>query len=248
MSAIFFIFFLLIQVVAGLITGVTSFGGGLFAIPLMTLFLPIQHAIVIGCISFGIVIFLMLKVYWKYLLWREIFTLGIAGVIGAPFGTWLLAHANMRFLLLASGVAIGLFLFWQWVMPRIGRKETLIPGWYAWPCGFLGGFMTGTVGMGGPPIVFYAYMRHWRKESMIGSVAAACGIQLIMIISGQVYEGLCTWEVVKLSIWAAAGNGIGLLLSLPIVKIINVKVFRYLVLFMLTISAITLTIKGLLLS
>lgn len=206
MGAADFFWFFIIQVMAGLITGATSFGGGLFAIPLMTLFVPLQQSIVIACISFAFVVVLILCIYWRDILWREIFTLGGAGIMGVPFGTWLLAHANLRFLFLAAGIAIFLFLLWQWLMPRLGRKETILPAWWAGPCGFLGGLMTGTVGMGGPPLVFYAYLRHWTKENTIGGIAAVSALLLIMVIFGQWIEGLYTWPVFTLSLWAALGT------------------------------------------
>lgn len=244
MSVISFFCFLLIQIAAGLITGLTSFGGALFAIPLMALFLPIQHAIVIVCVSFGIVSLLMIYIYRKHLLWGEILRLGIAGVLGAPIGTWFLAHADIGFLLVASGSTIALFLFWQWLAPRISRKARLIPTWYACPCGFLAGFMSGSVGMGGPPIVIYTYMRQWSKDSAIGGIAAVFGILLIIVIYGQWQEGLLTLEVLKLSLWAALGTALGLLLSVPLVKRINVGIFRGLVLIMLALSSLTLIIKG----
>lgn len=244
MSTLDLSLFVLIQLIGGLITGVTSFGGGLFAIPLMTLFMPIQQAIVIACFSFGFAIVLMIFIYRKHLLWREIFILGIAGIPAAPLGTWLLANSDMRFLLIAASCAIFLFLLWQWTMPRLSKKDITLPVWSAWPCGFFGGFMSATVGMGGPPIVFYTYMRHWNKESAIGGVSAACGIQLLMIFFGQWLEGFYTPAVIKLSVIAAVGQCMGLVLAVPLVKRINVLFFRNLVLAMLVLSAFTLFIKG----
>lgn len=170
--------------------------------------------------------------------------MGISGIAGAPVGTWLLVHANLRFLLIASGITIAIFLLWQSLLPRLGKKERLIRRLYAWPCGFMGGLMAGMVGMGGPPVVFYTYMRHWKKESAIGGISAVCLFQLAMIIYAQWQQALYTEEIIRLSIWASAASSLGFLISMPLVRHMNIGFFRSLVLSVLALSSITLIIKG----
>lgn len=244
MTDFFFLVFLCIQIVGGLIVGITSFGGNLFAVPMMTLIMGARDAILLGCVTFLSLIVLISVFYWKHLLWREIIILSIAGMIGAPFGAWLLVHASLRFLLLSAGLTIVLFLAWQFVMPRLTRRNLPIPEWVAWPCGILAGVMSGTVAMGGPPVAFYAYMRHWSKENTLGSVSAAFALQIVVIIITQSAKGLYDWELVKLCFWGCAASCIGLFMSLPLVRHINIVVFRRLVLFMLALSAGVLLVKG----
>lgn len=239
-----FIFFLFVQFCAGIIIGLTSFGGNLFAVPLMTLIMSTRDAILIGCLGGVPLICVMCFIYRKHILWADSITLGISGMICAPLGAWLLVHLNVRILLITASFAIFLFLLWQIISVKLSRNDFELPRWAAIPCGMLAGVMTSTTSMGGPPLVFYMYLRRWTQSQALGGLSIACVFQLIVTIYTQWQAGLYTREILILSFWASAIVCSGILCTIPIVKRMEISLFRKLVLFLLAISAVSLLIKA----
>lgn len=203
-----------------------------------------HDAIVIACLAWYPVTFLIGIIYRKNLVWPGILAMGLSGMAGAPIGSWILARASMRLLLFASAFTICLFLVWQVFVSRYKKGLKLIPAWAAWICGFISGIMTTTVGMGGPPLVFFAYLRKWNKEETIGGISMTCIVQMFAVVPSQWAMGLYNFELATLAGWAGAASCFGLVVTLPLVKHINVILFRKLVIGMLILSAANLLVKA----
>lgn len=229
---------------AGLLTGLTSFGGNLFAIPLLTLAMSAQDAIVIACLSSTVMILALGILYRRGALWREIFCLGGATMLGVPLGVAFLQHAGPRLLLLAAGSSIVIFLLWQFFSARLHVAERPISRWWSVPCGVAAGIMMGAVGMGGPPVILYAYLRHWSKESTIGSASITAFITMLALLPAQWGAGLYTGPLLKSALVSAVFSLVGILASVPIVHKINALLFRRLLLFILATSAGMLLVRG----
>ncbi|MDE5878705.1 MAG: sulfite exporter TauE/SafE family protein, partial [Desulfovibrio sp.] len=139
MDILFHIYQYAVWFFAGLLTGLTSFGGNLFAIPLLTLVMPAQDAIVIACLSGMVMILALSLLYWRAARWGEIVCLGLSTVPGVVLGVAFLQHAGPRLLLLAAGAAIVLFLLWQFLSGRLHVGDTPVSRWWGVPCGLAGG-------------------------------------------------------------------------------------------------------------
>lgn len=244
MSILSFGLFFAILLVSGFIVGITSFGGNLFAIPLMAMFMYPRDAIVIGSISCIPLLLLVGCIYWRYLIWNDILMLFFSAIPGAFVGAWLLGSGSLKLILLWAGAAVAIFVFWQILAdrlelagPPVSRKLSLI-------CGFCAGIMAGATGMGGPPLVFYAFWRHWGKETTVGGCAMANGLQMVACLPAQWHVGLYSMHLAWLSFWAAIAGVIGLILSWPCLRYLNVSLFRKIVLAMLALAAINLLLRG----
>lgn len=246
MDILIFLYESIIWFLAGLLTGLTSFGGNLFAIPLLGLAIPMQDAILLGCLCGTVMILALATLYYRWALWGEIVRLGLASLPGVLLGVAFLQHAGPRLLMLAAGGSLVLFLLWQYVSGRLHVAEAPISRWWSLPLGFASGIMMGAVGMGGPPFVLYAYLRHWSKESTIGGGSLTAIITMLAVLPAQWEAGLYTAPVLKAAIVGAVFSVCGILASLPLVHRIDARLFRRLLLIMIGVSALILLVRGLL--
>lgn len=238
---------LLIQMLGGFVAGVASFGSNLIAIPLLTLLMDFKDAVIMTLLALIPLCALQAWLYRKAIIWREIIPLTVASFAGGPAGTWILAVTSPFLLQLGAALAILFILAWQLCNRFIKREGKPAQAWLAIPVGLASGIFTGSIGMGGPPAIIYAYLRRWSKETTIGGLAFCFMLMVLSVIPAQWREGLMTPELFWLSIWGAIASIIGVALAFPVLKSINEKFFRGLLLAILGVSALTLLTKALLL-
>lgn len=239
-----FLYMGLVLLLGSLITGITSFGGNLFIIPLLTIVMDVKLAIAYGAYGGLVVLFALLFLYRKHLLWKEGVILGISGLLGVPLGLWIFTTAGAKALLLTCGFCIVFFLVWQAIAGKFHFGEQKVKIFWAVPAGFFSGIMMGAAAMGGPPIVLYAYARKWSKENTIGSVNVAAIIMLAYVLPGMWANLRITPDQAKEIAVGAIFALAGLLCSLPIVHRINTRIFRIGLLLMLGFSAFMLLARG----
>lgn len=229
---------------AGFVAGVASFGGNLVAVPFNTLVVEPRIAILSGCIS-GTAVFLGLCLfYWRHILWKETVYLLCGATAGIPIGIAFLRSAGGPAILLAAGVALMCFLGWQLFSGRLGARKTPMVIWLAFPFGCVSGIMMAAVGMGGPPLVLYAYLRQWGKEAILGTVNAASLAFMLVVLPWQYFSALYSSFILELGLQGALAAFAGICLSIPVVSRINLGLFRKLLLFMLFLSACMLLVRA----
>ncbi|WP_308620955.1 sulfite exporter TauE/SafE family protein [uncultured Desulfovibrio sp.] len=236
----------LIWFLAGLIVGLTSFGGNLFAMPLLALVMPARDAVVLGCLLFPAMCVTLTVLYRRAILWREVLVLGLSSGLGIPLGIAFLSRASSRTILLVAAFCVFVFLFWQWFATH--RKFAARPlhmGW-AVPLGIVSGLMSGATGLGGPPLAFYALARQWNKESVLGGLSMAAMCSFVFFFPLQWQAGLYTPELLKTSLWSSAAAILGIFAAMPLLSRINMRLFRALMLGMIALSALLLLVRGLL--
>lgn len=238
-----FVYYNILWFLAGFVTGVTSFGGNLLAIPLIALTMDPREAILYGCLSGGAIFLEVTILYFRHVIWREVLTIFAAAALGAPIGAWFLAHAGSAAILLAAGASLCLFLAWQFAAPK--KSEQKPAGvLLCLPLGFVSGVMMAAVGMGGPPLVLCAFLRRWPKEETMGTINAVSVLIMLAALITQRQAGLFEPELVKMGgIGALFALG-GALASLPVLRKINARFFRKLLLAMLSFSALILLARG----
>ena len=135
------------------IRGISGFGSGLVAVPLLALKLPLTFVVplilltdftaslVLGGLNFG-------KVAWP-----EIRRLLPPGLIGVATGTLLLVSLPKTPMLIGLGSFVILFALRNLIFA--GREPRPISPWWAWPAGLTGGTVGAMFGTGGPPYVIY---------------------------------------------------------------------------------------------
>ncbi|MBV5316283.1 MAG: sulfite exporter TauE/SafE family protein [Desulfobulbaceae bacterium] len=153
----------LIFLLAGLVQGLTGFGGGLVAIPLLCMIMDIKIAVPLSILS-GLVITTTMAYELRRLLeWRKILPLLIGSIPGVLVGTVLLKQADP----VVINRILGLLLVCISVFNlTIKPKPVNPPVIWGYIAGFFSGAITASVGAGGPPVIIYTTLHDWKKDEI----------------------------------------------------------------------------------
>lgn len=239
-----YIYFCFIWLVAGLLTGLTSFGGNLFGVPFSSFIYSPRDSIVAGCIIGTTISLALSLIYIKSVVWKDTLLLAVCALIGAPLGVYFLEIAGDKLLLLAAAFGILILLGWEALSKFIKIKETAISRIWAIPGGLISGVMMSALSMGGPPLVIYLFFRNLNKKELISTVNMAATLMLAVILPIQYFSGLFSKNSFSLGAMGSVASILGILISIPILKLINLKIFRLMVIIMLVISAIILLARA----
>lgn len=232
-----------VWLLAGFLSGITSFGGGLFAVPLSMLAIPPKDALIFGCLvspTFALVLGLL---YRSTILKKEFFLLLLSGILGLPLGLFILKHAPSSLLLLATGGMLTFFLLWMTVSKRL-RIDFSLPLIAALPFGLVFGILCGALGLPGPILAIYGVLRGWDKNVILGMINLLAAVTIYALELMQWQQGMYSSELLSYALWAIPAGVAGVCLSVPVLKRINVLVFRQLLLGMISISAVVLLYRG----
>lgn len=142
----------LIMFAGAFLQGITGFGSGLVAVPLLSLLIPLTMLTpMLSLINVALAIYLawLLRHYLALRRWVPLF---LAGIVGTLIGNYALAHLPLATLQLGMAIfviAAGL-LFWFGVQLKVAAK---LPQQSA--VGLLSGFANGALTLGGPPVVLF---------------------------------------------------------------------------------------------
>lgn len=237
--------YIFIWLLAGFVTGVSSFGGNMFAVPIIALVYDAKVAIVIGCIAGTFFCLQMALIYHKYILWKEAILITVSSLAGIYPGVWILGIASQRSLLLTCAFIIAMLLVWN---TRSGTRSTakgVNKTGAAVILGFAAGVMSGALSIGGPAMGLYIYLTNMRKENALATLSATAVPVMAGAVLFQYRAGLIPMSTAELGLYAAAAGVGGILLSLPLARFINQKIFSRLVLGILVMSVIMLAGRGL---
>lgn len=223
---------ILILVVAYVVRGITSFGSGLIAIPLLALMLPITAAVpLVGLLDFTASIVHVSK-HRKNIVWSE--TLGLIPftLVGVTTGLVILHHVNLLYLSRAMGafaVAYAVYSF-VGVQPRGGGSK-----WWRVPTGFIGGVASSIFGTGGPFYIIYLQLRGMAKLPFRATTATIFLLDGCSRIIGYSIGGIYTESTILMTLMAMPVMFIALYVGGHIHTSISQKMFR---------NAISVTLIG----
>lgn len=238
------LYFCLVWLVAGLMTGLTSFGSNLIAVPLITLVFDARDSILIGCLSAAIIFLGLACLYRKSIVWKDALILVLGAFAGMPCGIWFLKNAGSRALLLAAAFSLLLFLLWQVAMVFLRHEGKEAKRAWAIPLGLISGVLMGSVGMGGPPLVIYIFLRKYNKEQTIATINAASVGIILGVLPWQYAAGLYSEYTMRLGLVGGGFGLLGIACSIPFIKRIKINIFRNLLLGMIALSALILFWRG----
>ena len=183
---------LTILIVAYTFRGVTGFGSGLIATPLLALFLPLTF--VIPFISILDITASVTHVVHtrQHIAWKVITKAVPYALIGVPIGLFVLKSIDTLLLVKALGVFIILFAIYSLVSPKLKKSNALI-----WPAfgGFFGSLIGTMFGTGGPFYVFYYNLQQLDKTIFRATCAATFIIDGLIRATGFTLSGFYTIQV-----------------------------------------------------
>lgn len=160
------------------VRGITGFGSGLVAIPLLAHFLPLQFVVPFMLVlDFSASVTLLGKGGLSRVNWTELRPLLPFGLAGVILGVLLLVNLPREPLLIGLGLFVMVFGV-RTLLHIHGEKP--ISRWWAAPAGLLGGTVGALFGTGGPPYIIYLTHR-LREKSEFRSTFSA----LFMIEGGS---------------------------------------------------------------
>ena len=155
---------------AATLQSAVGFGFGLLAVPsMMFLGLTAPEAIAVAGFTSSIQAGVAVYKLRKAIPWRMMAPRLAVGLIGLIPGLWLLDQMNAMGQTVAKQIigAVVLAAVITQALLRIKPRDEMHAGW-GYGALFAGGILSGSAGMGGPPIVLWAFAHHWNNDRLRG--------------------------------------------------------------------------------
>lgn len=174
---------------AGLIQGLTGFGGGLTAIPLLCLIIDIRQAVPLSILSGLVITTVMTWDLRHFLDRRKILPMLIGSAPGVLVGTMLLKQADPRMINHLLGfLLIGISALQLTFKPKPIKPSVA----WAYLAGFVSGGITASVGAGGPPVIIYTTLTDWKKDEIKAALTGFFVLNGYMTVVVHAVGGLLT--------------------------------------------------------
>jgi uncharacterized membrane protein YfcA len=181
---------------ATLVRSTVGFGESLVAVPLFSIFIPLQVAVALSVLISVLVALVVVVQDHRQIDFNSAKWLIIFSVPGIPVGLLILIYGNEIWVKTALGLVIILYALYAlygknaFVLQKDSKPWMFI-------CGFLSGILGGAYGVNGPPMVVYGNMRKWNagvfRAPLQGYFLPASTIGIL----GYVFKGLINTDVVK---------------------------------------------------
>ncbi len=148
------------------VKGLSGFGSGLIAVPLLAFFLPITFIVpLLGLLSYSGTIAQSVQLR-RQVMWHDIWPLLPFSLAGISLAVWLLVNLDQQWLV--RGLALFVVVYSVYTLlpipPLRGSR------WWAMPAGSLGGIVGALFGTGGPFYVIYLKLRGLDKSQFRASI------------------------------------------------------------------------------
>jgi len=194
-----------ILLLAYFVRGISGFGSGLIAVPLLALKFPLPQVVPFMLLADFAASALIGGVHFQHVAKDEIKRLLPASLVGVILGTTLLVSLPAVALLFTLAAFILVFAL-RFLLQRPGPFTPASPLW-AYPAAITGGAVGGMFGTGGPPYVIYMSHRIQDKGILRATLSGLFFMEgLIRIVTFLIAGLLLDWQI-----WLHA------LLALPIV-------------------------------
>jgi hypothetical protein len=180
----------LIILLAYFIRGISGFGSGLVAVPLLALYLPLQFVVPLILVVDFTASAVLSRGMRQHARWDEVRVLLPASAVGIILGVGLLINLPHQPLLTGLGLIVLLFGL-RSVFALHGERR--VSRWWAVPAGLTGGMIGALFGTGGPPYVIYLSHRLRHKSQLHATFSALFlidgGLRLVtFIIAGLLLQ------------------------------------------------------------
>jgi uncharacterized protein len=229
---------------AFVVRGMSGFGAGLIATPLLAFMLPMHVVVpVSGLLVFVLFVFLTIRDRHS-VIWRELKLLAAPTLVGVAAGLYLFTALDNRLLLVMLGGFLVAYAAYMLVVHFFGLPELRCSEKWAAPVGFAGAFIDTLFGGGGGTlVVIYMHARGIGKMEFRATVAVLWFIEMIARIAGYTVAGYYTAGTLLLvavllpMVWA--GTWVGERIS----NRISQGTFSRILAVMLMLSGISLLLK-----
>ena len=195
-----------ILIAAYFIRGITGFGSGLIAVPLLALFLPLTFVVPLILLLDFTASILIGGFNRQHVRWRELLILVPVGIIGVGVGTHLLVNLPQTPMLVALAIFVLLFAIKS--LLNIQGDKPISQTW-AVPAALAGGTVGALFGTGGPPYVIYLSHRIHHKSELRATLSALFFTEGLTRIISFLLVGL----LLSREVWIAFFAGLPIMLG-----------------------------------
>jgi len=198
LSALQIVFSILVIFLAYIIKGLSGFGSGLIAIPLLAFIFPITFIVpVLGLLNYSGTLMQSFHLR-KQVVWKDILPLIPFTLSGIAIAIWLLVNVDEEILVRVLGSFVLCYSIYS-LLPlpdfKGGRKWAVFGGG-------LGGMVGALFGTGGPFYVVYLKMRQLNKTQFRASIAMIFffdgGVRIIGYALNGFYTSQVLWMLLML--------------------------------------------------
>lgn len=183
-----YLYIVAILLAAYFIRGISGFGSGLVAVPLLALKLPLTFVVPLILLTDFTASLVLGGLNFKQLAWPEIRRLLPPGLLGVVAGTLLLVSLPKTPMLIGLGSFVMLFALRNLFLA--GRELRPISTWWAWPARLTGGTVGALFGTGGPPYVIYLSHRLTDKGQLRATFSGLFFMEGLARIASFTLSGL----------------------------------------------------------
>jgi uncharacterized membrane protein YfcA len=183
---------------AGLTQGLTGFGFGLVAVPLLSFFISPRVVAPMIVLYTSVTNLMVVSNSWRYLNISRIYILTLAALLGIPFGTWIINSMEPDLLRLFIGIVVSLSAILMAVGIKFKINREKIASIFV---GFVSGILSGSIAVGGPPVILFFTNQEVPREEFRANIAAYFApISWAANLSFYV-GGLLTMQTILYSLW-----------------------------------------------
>lgn len=229
-----------LSLVAGLVQGTSGFGFGLVAMGILVLVMPIQDAAVVVGIIALFSASLNLWTVRHHIPWKDSWPVLVTALPAGAVGIYLLTVLDVE--LLKAGVAI--MIIAGCIVALLAPKGAVIHRAFPWAfiIGLVGGLFGGALGTGGPPIVLYTLLRGWNKaecKAVMSIYFVLLGVERVVLF---LLNGVATPHNLRLGVILLVPAMLAVFIGTRVFHRMNNQVFRYVVLALLTATAVNILV------
>lgn len=200
-------FIVVVITIAYTVKGLSGFGSGLIAIPLLAFFFPLKLIVpIFALLSYTGTLYQSYRLRQEAQ-WRDILPLIPFSFLGIAIAVWLLVNIPAEALTLALGLFVVLYAIYS-LLPHQDKTGSR---YWAIPAGVFGGMVGALFSTGGPFYVVYLKLRQLAKGPFRATMVTILLIDGGARIAGFAMSGLYTsqaltmvvilWPVLILGLW-----------------------------------------------
>ena len=239
----FDIYFWALAILGVTLTGISKSGfaggAGVVAVPLMSLYIPFEHTVVIMLPLLIVMDYKMMRLHWRNVPWPVVKQLLLAAIVGIALGGALMNQLSGHHLMIILAVLSILFAMWgslsEW-LTRFKRQG------YFW--GMFSGLSSTLLHAGGPPINIYLVSLKLPKLQWLAATAAFFGVMNWIKVIPYTLNDLWQWELTLVTLGLFPFAYLGVVLGYHIQKRFSEERFLQLCKFLLFTSGVGLLIKA----
>lgn len=192
---------ILVLTLAYFLRGISGFGSGLVAVPLLAMVFPLPLVVPTILLLDFTASLVLGGLNLKHVRWDEVRPLLPFGVIGVVLGTTLLINTPRTPLLIGLGVFVLVFAIRN-LLDLHGDK--LVSRWWALPASLTGGTIGALFGTGGPPYVIYLSHRLKDKRQLRATFSGVFFLEGLVRIASFIAADL----LLNMQVWTGYAFGL----------------------------------------